>query len=164
MAQKGWWGDKMIVSLSGKDQRRQKQWCDFYRKDDKFCTKQVLKCQGSSQCPYYKKKAGRGPVDERIIPKDIPVKVFEEPKSNTTNVTTHIYSYIPGHNPPFGEKLLGAIVLIKGIAGHITVGEVIFENHDIVQVEKDDGTIVKYSRRYAVSNKTFWVLDDIEDN
>lgn len=161
MAQKGWWGDKLIISLSGKDQRRQKNWCVYYRPADKFCTEQVCKCMGASHCKFYKKKHGVGPVDFATVPQSIPiVKVDSSVDANQSSIPS-VFTYIPGHNPSFGEKLMGQIVLMKNNTGHITVGEVVFENHDIIAVEKDNGDVVKYSRRVAVSMKTFWVLDDV---
>jgi hypothetical protein len=160
MAQKGWWGDKMIVSLSGKDQRRQKQWCEYYRKTDKFCVERVCKCTGSSHCEFYKKKPGVGPIDFVSIPRDVTIVNIET--QEPTKPESHIdsFTYIPGPNPSFGEKLLGQIILMKNNFGQITVGEVVSENHDYIVAEKDDGSIVKYNRRTAISMKTFWVLDD----
>ena len=158
MAQTGWWGNKMIVALSGDNHHRLKQWCIHYRKEDKYCTEQVCTCMGSSHCAFYQEKHSAGSFVLNAVPPEVPVIKLEQPSIEKAPVDS--FRYIPGHHPSFGEKLLGAIVLIKNNIGHLTVGEVIFENHDIIKVEKDDGSTVKYDRRRSVSNKTFWVLDD----
>lgn len=162
MAQKGWWGDKMIISLSSNDKKRQKKWCVYYRKSDKYCTEKICKCTGSAQCKIYQQKEGVGPIDYSTVPIDVPVVEVEPTVSNSFASPVNPLTYIPGHHPSFGEKLLGAIVLMKNTTGHILVGEVVFESYDFITVEKDDGSQVKYNRRVAISNKTFWVLDDNE--
>ena len=39
MAERGRWGDKMIMVLHAKDSRRHRKWCDHYREEDGFCYK-----------------------------------------------------------------------------------------------------------------------------
>lgn len=161
MATRGWWGDKVIITLSSNDEQRNKNWCIHYQRSDKFCSELLCKCVGSAHCEHYEKKPGCGPVDIKVIPQEVR---FASPIA-TTPSTSHTkideLAYIPGHNPPFGEKLLGKVVLIKNNFGKASLGEVVDENHDYITIEKDNGSIVKYSRKVAVAQKTFWVLDEI---
>ena len=157
MSSRGNWGDKTIITLHSTDARRNKNWCEHYRKSDKFCCETVSKCIGSSHCPYYKQKSDLGPVEQQYIPAFVPIVTLDEPYEVPKSPI--IKTFLPGYNPPFGEKLFGKVVLIKGRLGRITIGEVIAENHDFITVEKDDGSISKYCRRTVVSTKSFWVLE-----
>lgn len=49
-----WGGDKIIVYLPRKDEKRNRHWCAHYRNKDNFCEELNGKCRGSAQCPYYK--------------------------------------------------------------------------------------------------------------
>ena len=167
MAQRGWWGDKVIITLSSDNERRQKTWCEYYDKEDKHCTLRVTKCCGSTQCEYYKKKAGVGPIQSKLVPIDVPVvHITTQPISNIAEKPEQkpktLADSIPGHTPPFGEKLLGKVVLIKKLRG-VDIGEVIDENHDYITIERDDGKVIKFDRKITIRQKTLWVLDDLSE-
>lgn len=54
MSKRGDWGDKTIVVLHSKDERRHRKWCEHYRKEDGQCCKTFSKCGGSAHCKNYK--------------------------------------------------------------------------------------------------------------
>ena len=62
MAERGRWGDKMIMVLHAKDSRRHRKWCDYYREEDGFCYKLFSKCPGSAHCKNYKPIKKPSPV------------------------------------------------------------------------------------------------------
>ena len=160
MAPKGSWGDKIIITLSGHDEPRNRRWCEHYRKSDKHCCEQNLKCMGSSHCQYYKKKHGVGPVLPQYIPQNIEQIIIslEEKVEKEKTVSTHI----PGRHPSFGEKMIGKVVMVKGHFAKIHIGEVIAEDHDTFTVERDSGEIRKYMRKDTLRAKSVWVIDDYE--
>lgn len=167
MAQRGWWGGKVIITLPSDDQKRHKNWCEYYEKEDKRCTFRVTKCGGSMQCEYYKKKAGVGPIESSIVPADVPViHVTDVPSHDTDGTATPqkktLADLIPGHTPAFGEKLLGKVVLIKK-PSKVEIGEVVDENHDYIIIEKDNGKIAKFDRKMTIHLKILWVLDDLSE-
>ena len=84
--------------------------------------------------------------------------IEEKPEQKTKTLADSM----PGHTPPFGEKLLGKVVLIKKLRG-IDIGEVIDENHDYITVERDDGKVIKFDRKITIRQKTLWVLDDLSE-
>ena len=165
MPHTGWWGDKVIITLLSDGSRRLKNWCEYYDKVDKHCAFRVTKCCGASQCEYYKKKAGVGPVEWHQVPAEVPVvHIVDQPVSNVeskpeTKVKT-LADFIPGHNPPFGEKLLGKVVIIKQ-PRRGNIGEVVDENHDYIIIERDDGRVSKFERKTTIRVKALWVVDDL---
>ena len=159
MSRRGDWGDKIIITLHSNDARRNKHWCVNYKQSDKSCFETVTKCTGSAHCPYYRQMADVGPVEPGSVPDHVPIIKLDEPKPSTVQ-TEPVRVYIPGHNPAFGEKLLGKVVLIKDrITGRFTIGEIVSENHDSITVERDNSSTIKYSRKHVISQKNFWVLD-----
>ena len=163
MPNKGWWGDKIIIALSGHDEKRNKRWCEHYRKGDNYCTEQICKCQGSAHCNYYKKKYGLGPIDYEEVPKLVPrveIKEGTDADFRQERKPAHFTTYIPGHYPLIGDKLLGQVVLIKRLGGKVVFGEVISEDREYFTVDRDDGTTKKYNRRIVFQSKSIWVLDN----
>ena len=160
MAHKGSWGDKIIIVLSGNDEPRDRRWCEHYRKSDKHCCEQNLKCMGSSQCRYYKKKSGIGPIEPKYIPAD--VEQITLPSEENVVVHKSFSTHIPGRHPSFGEKMMGKVVMTKGKYARIHIGEVIAEDHDTFTVERDSGEIRKYMRKDTLRAKSVWVIEDYE--
>ena len=160
MAHKGSWGDKIIIILSGNDEPRDRRWCEHYRKSDKHCCEQNLKCMGSSHCHYYKKKHGAGPVLPQYIPPNIEQIII--PLEEKVEEEKTVSSHIPGRHPSFGEKMIGKVVMTKGKFARIHIGEVIAEDHDTFTVERDSGEIRKYMRKDTLRAKSVWVIDDYE--
>ena len=54
MSKRGDWGDKTIIVLHPKDERRHRKWCEHYREEDGLCYKTFAKCGGSAHCKNYK--------------------------------------------------------------------------------------------------------------
>lgn len=168
MAQRGWWGGKVIITLPTDNERRQKQWCEYYDRETKQCYKRLTKCCGSSQCEYYEKKAGAGPIERKYVPADVPVvkiehPIVEKPEQKEPAKPITLADSVPGHTPPFGEKLLNKVVMIKKV-NHIDIGVVVAEDHDYITIERDDGKIIKFDRKITIRQKTLWVLDDMPED
>ena len=66
MAERGRWGDKIIVVLHAKDDRRHRRWCEYYRESDGLCYKSCAKCGGSAHCKHY--KPTKRPHEEIPVP------------------------------------------------------------------------------------------------
>ena len=164
MSSRGWWGGKVIIALSSDDQKRQKSWCEYYEKEDRHCTFKVTQCCGSAHCEYYKKKAGVGPIEKSLLPDDVPVVHIPPvpPRVNAEQRHKTLADVLAGHTPPFGEKLIGKVVLINQLR-KIDIGEVVSENHDVITIERDDGKIIKFDRKTTISQKTLWVLDNLSE-
>ena len=154
---KGTWGNMIIITLTSKDEPRDKRWCEHYRKTDKLCCMQNLKCVSSSHCPYYKKKNGIGPIEVHDIPANIEKIIIAPNEFEAPEKTVH--TYIPGRNPSFGEKMIGKVVMTKG-RGKIHIGEVIAEDHDTFTIERDSGEIRKHMRKETLRAKSVWIIDE----
>lgn len=161
MAQKGDWGNMMIITLSSTDEPRNKLWCVHYRKSDKHCCEQNLKCMGSSHCKYYKKKHGVGPIQEHYVPVHVEHVII--PPEENAPPTTKVQKPIPGRHPSFGEKMVGKVVMTKGRFGKIHIGEVIAEDRYTFTVERDSGEVKKYMRKDVLRANSVWVLDNYEE-
>ena len=120
MPQRGWWGDKVIITLSSDDLPRHKNWCEHYRKSDNHCCKQNLKCFGSAHCSYYIKKGSSGFTEIDVGNPQIPTEVTKEiilPEEEKS--IKAVSSSVLGRHPSFGEKMVGKIVFVKGFKGHL---------------------------------------------
>ena len=170
MSDRGWWGDKVIIELHSDDGRRHKKWCEYYDSESKYCQNEhrMCKCAGAAHCEYYKQLPGVGAQRCNVAPEKV-ITVYvpdlwkkEEKGEKLPSPVKKPPVYLPGHFPPFGERLTGKIVVIDKLTS-IDFGLVIFDDHDIIKVERDDGTVVMYERKTAIRKKTFWVVDDIKD-
>ena len=168
MSLRGWWGDKIIIELHSDDGRRHKKWCEYYDSESKYCENEhrMCKCAGAAHCEYYKQIPGVGAQRCNVAPKEVPMAYVPQMWGEKIEGKKPLppekkpLVYLPGHFPPFGERLTGKVVIIDKITS-IECGLVIFDDHDRIKVERDDGTIVSYERKTAIRKKTFWVIDDI---
>ena len=78
MSKRGDWGDKTIVVLHSKDERRHRKWCEHYRKEDGLCYKTFAKCAGSAHCNNY--KLSRSVHIDQSLPIPKPPEAPPDPK------------------------------------------------------------------------------------
>lgn len=176
MSNTGWWGDKTIICLTTDSERRHKTWCRFYSSGEKTCYKGGGKCMGSAHCEYYDKRAGCGSLKHVEAPDYVPtvaINITEPsivPKALVYQNSNPYGTTLVGHYPSFGEKLVGKTVLIK-VAGRVEIGEVIDEGRyqsareviNYIAIEYDNGEIKKFDKKTVVRVKSFWILDEINE-
>lgn len=164
MANTGWWGDKVIISLSSNDKPRHKKWCVHYRKSDNHCCEQNLKCNGSSHCVYYSEMSTCGPTvitDNVVVPED--VSIVEEVDKNKSPNLKGLSAAFLGRHPCLSEKMLGKIVAVRVNLSLITLGDVIAEDNESFTIEKDNGVTSKYSRKVVLKAKSVWIIDNYDE-
>ena len=170
MSQTGWWGDKVIITLSANDGRRHKSWCVNYA--NKKCILSCDKCMGSAHCEKYVCKRGEGPIAPNLVPKTVqhveittrPQKSANPPKPNPEPHNPFWVAHIPGHSARYGENLLDKLVVMQCPYGRIEFGVVTEKTSDCIWIERDDGKIKKYSYIEAIRKKGLWVIDPHPEN
>ena len=110
MANKGDWGDKLIITLKSDGVRRHLKWCEYYCTGGKCDL--IGKCCGSAHCEQYKSKYKEEgcfvfPEPETHEPEQQtePSRVEETPRK-----TAYEEYY---RRAGWGDKLLGEIVLVR---------------------------------------------------
>ncbi len=187
MSSRGNWGDRSITYLHTDGKRRHKSRCEHYNYKNKKCLLSGERCFGSAHCDNYKSSRIE-PVEKYehhkehdIVP--IPDDYYYPPellsvdplKPICVDPPMHIYvdppvffrrslfhDIIPGHFPPFGERLARKTVLIRTALG-VFVGRVTQEDYGFIITELESGEIKKFERRTAIRRHTFYVPDDIRD-
>lgn len=161
MSEKGMWGDRQIVYLTGDGTRRHKAWCANYR--DGRCAILDGKCIGSAHCAHYKGKVNEtgkvriyrpGPDTEGtyIIDPDPDTPPPPPPKEGT--VWKELYR-LAG----WGDKLLREIVMVRRNALQFRIGYVREEDLHTFTIESG-GETHKYNKREAYRGKSVYILDD----
>ena len=162
MSEKGMWGDRQIVYLTGDGTRRHKTWCANYR--DGHCTILDGKCIGSAHCDHYK-----GKVNETGK-----TRIYR-PDSDTGG--PYIIDPNPNSPPPpppkvgtvwkelyrlagWGDKLLGKIVAVRRNALQFWIGYVKEEDLHTFTVEIGEKTH-KYNKREAYRGKSVYIFGDL---
>lgn len=167
MSEKGMWGDRQIVYLTGDGTRRHKAWCANYRSGR--CAILDGKCIGSAHCAHYKGKVNEnGKVGISIID---PVD-DERTTSPEKKYIIDPNSELPPPPPPvgtvwkelyrlagWGDKLLGEIVMARRNALQFRIGYVREEDLYTFTIESE-GTMHKYDKKEAYHGKSVYILDD----
>lgn len=152
MATKGWWGDKIIITLTSDGERRHKKWCEHYCSEDKSCSRICGKCPGSATCEFYKPITKEEEPIWRVVQPDV-----EEPqpkKDGRKPLIREIYRLIS-----YSDKLLGQTVMVKNTPYTFRIGEVVKEDFYFFSVEYG-GRIHKYEKRTAIRNGSVYTYDE----
>lgn len=180
MSNTGKWGDKIIITLHGDGIRRHKTWCKHYIRDDKWCAKHDFRCPGAAHCDDYIAHQREQPLK---LNKDEVYTVLEIPENEKDPALSYIsgsaakipplLACVNGKHPALDEKITGCTVLVRRPKDKVVIGTVtrkykVYEesNREYVprlDVECDDGTVLKLDRRMITSNKLLWVLEEIND-
>lgn len=171
------WGDKVIIVLSSHDERRLKNWCQYYRKTDKFCEKLCIKCPGSAHCESYLCAEGMGPLRKEEVQKissavpvvysahePMPIQtIIERQKKPANQILISDRVKVLGHYATYGDRLVGKIVLVKRSGGIYKFGCVESQDYENTVVELDDGERLTFRKIASIRCNTFWVIDDFDN-
>lgn len=167
MSEKGMWGDRQIVYLTGDGTRRHKAWCANYRSGR--CAILDGKCIGSAHCAHYKGKVNEiGKVRISIIDPVDDERITSSEKKYIIDPN----SELPPPPPPvgtvwkeryrlagWGDKLLGEIVAVRRNALQFWIGYVKEEDLYTFTVEIGEKTH-KYNKKETYHGNSVYIFVD----
>ena len=147
----GWWGDKIIITLTSDGKRRHKTWCEHYCSEDGACRKNCSKCVGSATCQHYKST-----IDEEEPIWTVKPSLPKEPTESEgrTPIKTEIFRLVSQT-----EKILGKTVMVRNTPHTFRIGEVVSEDFYFFSVEYG-GKVHKYEKRTATRNRSVYVYEE----
>ena len=153
-------GDRIIIALTSDGVRRNKNWCENYRKTDNFCAHFCGKCIGSAFCEYYNSK-----IKEEVFRPKTDVEDKTEPEKSPTvvgdegEVLTRREYYVRAE---FFDKLIGKTVLVKSTPFSFRIGEVLEESLRLLKISYG-GRVHIYDRYTAIKNRSVYLLNDYKE-
>ena len=169
MSDKGYWGNKIIITLRSDGIRRHKRWCTNYRASDKFCSALCQKCIGSAFCESYTSKhEEEKPIfihdvmhDYIKTTKPNLVPIFEDEEQKTTHKTKKTKYDEYYRLASYGDKLLNRTILFKRTPYTFKIGVVIDETFGTFTVIHNEEKIT-YDKRNAFRMNAVYLLTEIE--
>ena len=133
------------ISMSEDDERRHRNWCVYFRKDDVYCYKRKSKCIGSAHCDYYKED----PVEAATRHKD----EFEE-SGNKPKIKIDVMNIERQKNQL--NSLIGSYVEHSFYGD----GKVVSVEEGKVTIAFDNGETRKFSTKDCIEKGFLKVIDN----